>query len=216
MVLSLDAPIEDLKLSNRVRNVLRRRGFDTLGSLLGRDYKPALRGFGPAARAELASALASNGFALPAILGIDCHAFGEDASKLPAVVRHPRQGNSVAGGALAQEFNTPLTVIRAASACLLLATKLNARQRELVVLVEEESVRLSRLLCQIFDSLLLEKTTSWPTSAQRDVRKPANRAAFAGDRAVTRCEFQQQVIEPARPLEPEEARRPQFDKGRLS
>jgi len=65
MALSLDAPIEDLKLSNRLRNVLRRRGFDTLGSLLEYDYMRTLRGFGPAARAELARALEANGFALP-------------------------------------------------------------------------------------------------------------------------------------------------------
>ena len=70
MALSLDAPIEDLKLSNRVRNVLRRRGFNTVGSLLERDYKPVLRGFGPVARAELACALDAEGLAPPANLSL--------------------------------------------------------------------------------------------------------------------------------------------------
>jgi signal transduction histidine kinase len=66
MTLSLNAPIEDLKLSRRVRNVLRRGGFSTLASLRKRNYKPALRGFGPTAQAELASALEANGFLSPA------------------------------------------------------------------------------------------------------------------------------------------------------
>jgi hypothetical protein len=68
MTLSLEAPIEDLKLSTRVRNVLRRSGLDTLGSLLEPNGKPAIRGFGLEARAELARALAASGFALPANL----------------------------------------------------------------------------------------------------------------------------------------------------
>lgn len=66
MALYLNAPIEDLRLSNRVRNVLRLRGLHTVASLLECDYKTALRGFGPGARAELASALQTNGFEPPA------------------------------------------------------------------------------------------------------------------------------------------------------
>jgi len=68
MALSLNAPIEGLKLSGRVRNVLHLGGLHTVGSLLECDYKAALRGFGPGARAELASALESEGLAIPARL----------------------------------------------------------------------------------------------------------------------------------------------------
>jgi hypothetical protein len=68
MALSLNAPIEDLKLSNRVRNVLHLSGLHTIASLLQCDYSTALRRFGMGARTELASALKSNGFTLPASL----------------------------------------------------------------------------------------------------------------------------------------------------
>ena len=216
MALSLDAPIEDLKLSNRLRNVLRRRGFNTLGSLLQRDYKPALRGFGPVLRAELAGALVSNGFALPANLSSECSAVSEAAWQHPIVTRHPGQGTSIVAHAPAQEFNDPLTVIRAASACLLLATELNARQRELVVLVEEEAVRLTCLVYQLFDALLPEKAISWPASNQKDVLQPVNQGAFADESVLAWCEFQPRVTKQARPIEPEETWRTQFDKVRPS
>ncbi len=68
MVLSSNVPIEELKLSNRVRNVLHLRGLHTIASLLECDYTTALRRFGMGARAELASALKSNGFTPPASL----------------------------------------------------------------------------------------------------------------------------------------------------
>ena len=83
MALSLDAPIEDLKLSNRVRNALHHSGLHTVASVLKCDYRRALRGLGPGARAELAGALESHGFAPPASLkpsGIDDVA--GDVSKL--------------------------------------------------------------------------------------------------------------------------------------
>lgn len=68
MALSLNAPIEELKLSNRVRNALHLNGLHTVASLLQCDYKGHLRGFGPGARAELASAVAFNGLRPPASL----------------------------------------------------------------------------------------------------------------------------------------------------
>jgi hypothetical protein len=68
MALSLDSPVEDLGLSNRVRNVLHLSGLHTVASLLKCDYKTALRGFGLGARAELASALETKGFTPPASL----------------------------------------------------------------------------------------------------------------------------------------------------
>ena len=205
MALSLDAPIEDLKLSKRVRNVLRRRGFNTLGSLLQRDYKPALRGFGPASRSELACVLAANGFALPANLSSsECQAAREDAWKYPTGAEPPQQRNAVADQALADQFNHPLTVICAASACLLQATKLNARQRELVVLVEEESVRLTRLVQQLLDMLPPEQATSPTAGKQKDVRKPQNGGAFADEGVLNWCDFHRQVTEQARPIELEE------------
>jgi signal transduction histidine kinase len=83
MALSLNAPVEDLKLSNRVRNVLRLSGLHTIGSVLQCDYKAALRGFGLGARAELARTLKSNGFTPPASLNpseIDDN--GSEISKL--------------------------------------------------------------------------------------------------------------------------------------
>lgn len=83
MALSLEAPIEDLKLSKRVRNVLHLSGLHTLGSLLECDYKSALRRFGPSARAELACALETNGFTPPANLTpSEFDDLNEDLSKL--------------------------------------------------------------------------------------------------------------------------------------
>ena len=83
MALALDSPIEDLKLSNRVRNVLHLSGLHTVGSVLQCDYTTALRGFGPGARAELACALKSQGLLPPAhLMPSEVDNFNQDVSKL--------------------------------------------------------------------------------------------------------------------------------------
>jgi hypothetical protein len=83
MSLTLDSPIELLKLSNRVRNVLHLSGLHTVGNVLECDFTTGLRGFGPAARAELASVLKSHGLAPPAPLArSELDNFNEDVSKL--------------------------------------------------------------------------------------------------------------------------------------
>jgi len=83
MALSPDSPIEELKLSIRVRNVLHLSGLHTLRNLLECDYKTAVRGLGPGARAELARALASNGFAPPAnLIRSERERYSKDVSKL--------------------------------------------------------------------------------------------------------------------------------------
>lgn len=83
MALFLDAPIEDLKLSKRVRNALHLGGLHTLRSVLECDYKTAIRGFGPTARAELTSALEASGFApLPQLYPPELDDTSEEVSKL--------------------------------------------------------------------------------------------------------------------------------------
>jgi signal transduction histidine kinase len=83
MALSLNAPIEDLKLSQRVRNVLHLGGLHTVASVLKFDDRTALRRFGMGARAELASALQSHGLALPSSLEpSESDDIGGDISKL--------------------------------------------------------------------------------------------------------------------------------------
>jgi len=87
MALCLDAPIEELKLSKRVRNVLHLSGLHTIRSLLECDYKTALRRFGPTARAEVACALEVSGFSPPANLtSSQFDDFNADLSKLYAQV----------------------------------------------------------------------------------------------------------------------------------
>lgn len=83
MALSLNAPIDDLGLSNRVRNVLHLHGLHTVANLLKCDYKTAFRGFGPGARAELASALESKGVTPPAgLTRSETDDIADDISKL--------------------------------------------------------------------------------------------------------------------------------------
>lgn len=189
MALSLNAPIEDLRLSNRVCNVLHLSGLHTVASLLNCNYKTALRGFGPGARAELASALESNGFSPPANLNpSEIDGIAADIAKLFGQMeasfqkwssriehfemrikeltargsRHQRyrpaadveeQVNAVSGFAPAQEFRTRLRDIRTASAALREATDLPVERQDIVTLVEEESVRLSLLVCRLVEML---------------------------------------------------------------
>jgi len=182
MGVSLDDPIEDLKLSNRTRNALRRMGCATLGSVMSRQAGPASHrsgfGFGPVSRAELACALAANGFTSWAELMLaetgaerlaalraqmeaglrQCTAQGEN---LRTCVRNPpeRERASQRGSGAAakrytelEEFKSPLTVICAASAGLLHTRTLSPEQRELAELIETESVRLRELLHGLLDT----------------------------------------------------------------
>ncbi len=191
MALSLNAPIEDLKLSNRVRNVLHLNGLHTVDSLLKCDYNAALRGFGPGARAELSSALEFNGFLPPAGLNpADSGVIAGEISKLfeqmegsfqkwsarilhfetrireltatepghgPAAERSGQRMLAAVSGA-AHEFRTRLTALRLAGTGLLAVANLPAEQQEMVAIVEEESIRLSALVCNLIEMLPLAKS----------------------------------------------------------
>lgn len=56
------SPLEDLNLSTRARNALREMGFDTVGSLLERDFTLVCRRLGRIGKEEILSALAAHGF----------------------------------------------------------------------------------------------------------------------------------------------------------
>lgn len=60
-----DSPLEDLKLSTRSCNALREMGFDTVGSLIERDFTSACRRLGSIGKEEVLSALAGSGFHHP-------------------------------------------------------------------------------------------------------------------------------------------------------
>lgn len=66
--ITLDSPLEDLNLSTRARNTLRKIGCDTVRSILRKDFTRAVRSFGAATRQEVALVLASHGFATPPAL----------------------------------------------------------------------------------------------------------------------------------------------------
>jgi hypothetical protein len=141
MGVSLDDPIESLKLSNRTRNALRRMGCATLGSVMNREAGPARCrpgfGFGPASRAEVARALAANGFTSwanampPPQMGTRFRA-------------RPRRSRAAAEryAELTEEIQRRLTVICAASTGLLETMPLSTEQRELAESIETESARL--------------------------------------------------------------------------
>ena len=57
-----DSPLEDLNLSTRARNALREMGFDTVRSLLERDFTLVCRRLGRIGKEEILSALAAHGF----------------------------------------------------------------------------------------------------------------------------------------------------------
>lgn len=184
MPLFLDAPIEELKLSRRVRNALHLAGLHTLGSVLARDYKTAIRGFGPATRAELMSALEASGFAPPSRLGPPgsdntydemahllaqmeegFHAWGARLEHFEMRLRaftangpRPREASeqALACSALAHQFRTRLTNIRAITATLQEVIELPPEQHELLDLLEEQSVRLSVLLYRVLEMLAPE------------------------------------------------------------
>ena len=56
------SPLEDLNLSTRARNALREMGFDTVRSLLERDFTLVCRRLGRIGKEEILSALAAHGF----------------------------------------------------------------------------------------------------------------------------------------------------------
>jgi hypothetical protein len=151
MGISPDDPIENLKLSNRTRNVLRRMGCATLGSVMNHEAGLAWRrpgfGFGPVSRAEVACALAANGLTPWAEM--------LPTAQMGARFR-PRQRRPGAPAKrstqLADGCKTPLTVIRAASSGLLETKTLTPEQRELAELIETESVRLCALLHGLVDT----------------------------------------------------------------
>jgi hypothetical protein len=66
--LTLDSPIEDLALSSRARNALRKAGCSTIRSLVQKDFSRAAQRLGPITRAEILDALARHGFQRPATL----------------------------------------------------------------------------------------------------------------------------------------------------
>ena len=202
MTLSLDAPIEDLMLSNRVRNVLRRRGFDTLSSLLRYDYKSALRGFGPSARAELISALESSGFPPPTNLSSPqftdvahnvsklrgrkeaifqkWHAQVERFANPPCHESRDLFAEQACDGAnepLIDEFRTRLTVIRTAAAGLSLARMVGAKRHEMVDLIEEECVRLDLLVNHLSDRWPPEESGPHLAGGIKDFQRKARERA---------------------------------------
>ena len=183
MGVSLDDPIEYLKLSNRTRNALRRMGCATLGSVMNRETGPVSHrsgcGFGPVYRAEVARALAANGFtswaelmlaktgaerlaALRVQMEASFRQWTAQIENLETCVRNPgeserapqrRSGAATKGCAeFAAEFRERLTVICAASAGLLQTKTLSPEQRELAELIETESVRLRELLPGLLDT----------------------------------------------------------------
>lgn len=192
MPLFLDAPIDELKLSRRVRNALHHGGLHTLRSVLACDYKTAIRGFGPAARAELMSALEAGGFALPSRLGPpDSGNARDEVAKLlremeesfqkwgarlehfemrlrvitassPCQNEAPEQ--ALACRALAHQFRTRLTSIRAITTTLQEVIELPPEQHELVGLLEDESVRLSVLVYRLLEMFGAEES---PPNLQR-------------------------------------------------
>jgi len=151
--LSLDAPIEDLKLSKRVRNVLRLSGLHSVGSLLECDYEKALRGFGPRARAELACALQSNGFAPPANLNpSELDVVSEDVSKLLGQMEATLRSWS----ARLEHFEARIrevTAVCRASGTLQQIAALPPEQQEMVASIEEESRRFNRLAGHLLEML---------------------------------------------------------------
>ncbi len=174
MEVSLDDPIEYLRLSNRTRNALRRMGCDTVGSLMNRGAgPPSLRsgfGFGPVSRAEAARALAASGItpwaqamtaedrlaALRAQMQASFQQWATQIEILQTRFANPTEsehsGRRRSGKAakpyaeLAEQFKTPLTLICTASAGLLMTKALSPEQRELAELIEKESARLRDLL----------------------------------------------------------------------
>ena len=65
MKTTLDFRLENLGLSTRTQNVLRRLGCTTLASIVQGDYRHGLRGLGRATREEVAELLDAHGFEPP-------------------------------------------------------------------------------------------------------------------------------------------------------
>lgn len=63
--IGLDSPIEDLALSGRARNALRKAGCSTIRSLVEMDFRRAVRRLGPITRDEILAALRRHGFETP-------------------------------------------------------------------------------------------------------------------------------------------------------
>lgn len=188
MPLFLDASIDQLQLSRRVRNALHLAGLHTLGSVLACDYKTSIRGFGRAAKAELMSALETSGFALPPRLvppGSDStqdeiahllaqmeESFQTWGARLehfemrlraftassPSQYEAPEQ--VLACRALAHQFRVQLTSFRTITGALREIIELPPEQHELVDLLEEQSVRLSVLVYRLLEMFAAEESLS--------------------------------------------------------
>ncbi len=66
--ITLDSPIEDLALSGRARNALRKAGCATIRNLVEKDFSRDIRRLGPITRDEIVAALRDHGFATPTTL----------------------------------------------------------------------------------------------------------------------------------------------------
>lgn len=69
--ITVDSPIEDLALSGRARNALRKAGYATIRSLLEKDFGRDARRLGPITRDEILAALRERGFSTPATVTED-------------------------------------------------------------------------------------------------------------------------------------------------
>ena len=65
---NLDSPIEDLALSRRARNALRKAGYETVRSLVEGDGANLVRHIGVITREEVAAALRDHGLGTPSAL----------------------------------------------------------------------------------------------------------------------------------------------------
>jgi two-component system sensor histidine kinase KdpD len=140
---------DDLKSASRDGNVLRdperllaiapvRLGGSALGSL-------AMAGAAPI------SDVALRALAQVAAIAIERSRAQETASRADATRRHEELKSTLLD-ALAHEFKTPLTSIRAATTTLLARTGGSANDRELLTIADEEADRLARLVSEAIEA----------------------------------------------------------------
>jgi len=217
MPLFLDAPIDKLKLSTRVRNALHLAGLHTLGSVLACDYKNTIRGFGPVARAELISALQASGFAPPSRDGPPGSDNPQDEiARLLAQMeegfeawgarlehfemrlraftasspgRYDAVQQALACRSLAHQFRTRLANIRGITATLQAVIELPPEQLELVELLEEQSVRLSVLVYRLFEMFAAEASLPNPRRKNSGVSSTREKWTDLVPESATGCEF---------------------------
>jgi len=124
----------------------------------------------------------------------------EERARIEAI-RHGEELRTSVLNALAHNFRTPLTSIKAAASMLRLSGRIpTAEERELIVVIDEEADRLNQLIRESLDLAKLEARRAYPMTEECLIPDIVGRVAAKMSRYLGRREFNIDIAEDLPPL----------------